>query len=157
MLAPVLSSELSGNAIVICVGGVEVTRTYRKWHAVIEQLMTATNRHMVLLGSSNGATVAIDLMSRFLPSGRVHNLVEKTSLAQAHQVMTSSCVVVCADGGLMHLAASTTTPVVSLFASSIDPHWRLAPGTADDAIRSFTLDINDISPDTVVAAVVSHI
>ena len=53
----------------------------------------------------------------------------------------------------MHIAATTKTPLIALFASAIPPTWRLQPSAARDAITSHTLNVNDIAPSQIADAV----
>lgn len=147
------TDRLTTNPLVICIGGVDVSRTYFKWTSVIELLLKKGELPLVLLGNDNGADYAAELISKFSHQTTIKNLVGKTTLLQARHAMLSCSLVVCADGGLMHIAATTNTPLLALFSNVIQSSWRLESSTLHESISSATLNINDISPELIVAAV----
>ena len=146
-------NEHPPNAIAVCVGGVDARRSFERWGAVISLIEAHTDRSFILLGSSNGGRQAASLMSQFSGHLDITNMVGKTTLHQAHSIISNCRLIVCTDGGLMHIAATTKTPLIALFASAIPPTWRLQPSAARDAITSHTLNVNDIAPSQIADAV----
>lgn len=143
-------------AVALSVGGVDPLRTYKHWPAVMAQLVRQGKTEFILIGSDNGRDDARRIELELGNSALVHNYVGKCSLAQSHYLLAAARIIVCVDGGLMHLAATTPTPLVGLFTSAIRPEWRLPPS------RPFTLfacsssaDVNDISPAEIVERTLS--
>jgi hypothetical protein len=134
-----------GQAIALTVGGVDPLRTYKGWSALILQLMAHGQREFLLVGSANGAAEAQQLAQEFGSSALVHNHVGHCSLAQSHALLAAARVAVCTDGGLMHLAATTETPVLGLFSATIQPEWRLHPRAGVAFVCSNSADVNDVS------------
>ncbi|WP_372828611.1 glycosyltransferase family 9 protein [Polaromonas sp.] len=136
-----------GQAIALSVGGVDPLRTYKRWPAVMAQLVRQGKAEFILLGSDNGLAEACRIELELGSSALVHNCVGKYSLAQSHALLTAARVIVCVDGGLMHLAATTQTPLIGLFSSAIRPAWRLLPSRPLTLFAcSSSPDVNDISP-----------
>jgi heptosyltransferase-2 len=69
---------------------------------------------IVLLGGPGDRNEA-EGVTRALPPGSVVDLVGRTSIAQAHEVISSLDAVVLHDSGLLHIAGATSTPVVAVF------------------------------------------
>ncbi|MEO8022485.1 glycosyltransferase family 9 protein [Polaromonas sp.] len=136
-----------GQAIALSVGGVDTLRTYKQWPAVMAQLALQGKTEFILIGSDNGLAEARRIELELGNSALVHNYVGKCSLAQSHKLLAAARVIVCVDGGLMHLAATTQTPLVGLFSSVIRPGWRLSPSRPLTLFAcSSSADVNDISP-----------
>ena len=62
---------------------------------------------------------------------------------------------VCADGGLMHLALAASAPVTALFDAGIDPAWRLPPGFEGRVLRAAERNVSAIDPQQVAEAALS--
>lgn len=146
------------HTIAIAVGGVGSDRVYTKWPAVVEQLLMALGQspdlNIYLLGSDNGCADANEILRRVGHDPRVHDLVGKTSLEESFTKLKQISVLLCADGGLMHIATCTQTPLVSLFANVIHPLFRLkkdAPAIAIHAER----EVSEISPEQIATIALS--
>jgi hypothetical protein len=118
--------------LAVAIGGVYPRRTYDHWMACLQAYDEAHASGLpggvVLLGSDNGAATAQALMA----NGRFRNLrllslVGELSLRDSKRVIANSALFVGADGGLMHVAHTTPTPSVTLFAATEPPHLRLTP------------------------------
>lgn len=73
-----------------------------------------------LFGSANDHEVAKQIV-QLLPEGQksaCHNLVGKTSLGQAIDLLSTATAVVSNDSGLMHIAAALHRPLVAVFGST---------------------------------------
>lgn len=139
-----MNYSLSAKSIVICVGGVDATRTYLHWGKVLERVSYIYPLSVILLGSANGVSQAEEMAVRYSETVHIQNYVGKTTIAQVQQLMANCQLVACADGGLMHLAATTQVALVALFSNAIDPQHRLILDEAYDMISSPTIDVNDI-------------
>ena len=73
-------------------------------------------RHIVLLGSDNGLQAASEIMRQRFDRLQVVSQVARCSLLEASAIIESCRLFVGCDGGLMHVAHSTSTPSVTLFA-----------------------------------------
>ena len=140
-----------GVQVALALGGVRAERTYAHWPQVAARLRAAGVGRFVLLGSGNGRAMADAVRDR-LPEGCWSDLVGRTDLHATRTAMAASSLVLAADGGLMHLALTTPTPVVALFDASIDPAWRLPCDFTGRALRAGTRDVNAIDAEEVVAA-----
>ncbi len=65
--------------------------------------------------------------------------------------LASVDIVVCADGGAMHIAAGLGKPIVALFGDSDPIRWR-PWGVPHRVIQPQSREVGDITPDTVFAA-----
>ncbi len=140
--------------VALALGGVQAERTYRHWPEVARALQAAGVNRFTLLGSDNGAAAA-KAVKASLVGADVLDLVAATDLHGTQQAMSRCALVVCADGGLLHLACTTTTPVLALFDASIDPAWRLPPGADAVALQAPGRDVSGIVPGTVAASAVA--
>jgi len=124
--------------VTIVVGGEWDFRTYKKWDNVIE-LIGADN--IVLVGSKNGIDYANIICSKYT---NIKNFVGKLSINQTAIIIRECSIVLCCDGGLLHISNALFKPVVSLF-GAIDPLMR---HTSSD-VYEFLYDensVNNISP-----------
>lgn len=107
-------------AIALSVGGIDENRSYRHWPALLAMLDAADDesvpRHIVLLGSDNGLQAASEIMRQRFDRLQVVSQVARCSLLEASAIIESCRLFVGCDGGLMHVAHSTSTPSVTLFA-----------------------------------------
>lgn len=138
------------NAIALCLGGVDPLRTFTQWVPVIRDLIQQGKNEFLLIGSDNGLSSAKQIKEQFGDSLRVHDYVGKCTIAQSHDLLAAAKGVICADGGLMHLAATTTTPMLALFSSTIRPEWRLSTREALAFSCSRSPDINDVNVQEIV-------
>ncbi len=108
-----------GAAIALSVGGIDENRSYRHWPALLAMLDATDDdslpRHVVLLGSDNGLGAASEIMRQPFARLRVESHVARCSLLEAREIIESCTLFVGCDGGLMHVAHSTSTPSVTLF------------------------------------------
>ncbi len=137
--------------ICLAVGGVRAERTYGQWPAVARALRAAGHARFALVGSGNGSAMAAEV-KQALTGADVLDQVAVTDLPGTQQTMARCVLVVCADGGLLHLACTTTTPVVALFDASVDPAWRLPEGFDGVALRAPARNVNLIAPESVADA-----
>lgn len=139
-----------GKAVALSIGGVDPLRTYSAWPQVMAALMRHGLNEFLLVGSDNGLADAQRIEQEFGASARIHNYVGKCSLAQSHDLLAAARVAICTDGGLMHLAATTATPVLGLFSVAIAPEWRLHPRPGIACVSSDSADVNDVSVQEIV-------
>lgn len=105
-------ARAEGFDVCIAVGGEWEFRTYSHWLEVIEGILTL-DYSVTLVGSSNGATVASQICSRF---PQVHSTVGLLSLKDVASWIARAQYFIGADGGLWHIACSIPIPTVVLFA-----------------------------------------
>jgi len=142
--------------VALALGGVRAERSYAHWPEVAAQLSGRGVERFVLLGSANGEAAAAAVMARLRDSGAdVLDLVARTDLHGSRRAIGEADVIACADGGLMHLALATPTPVVALFDAGIDPAWRLPLDFDGLALRSVERNVSAIDAARVTAAVLS--
>lgn len=146
------------HAVAIAVGGVGSDRIYQHWPAVVERLLEARKNDpdfkILLLGSGNGRTDADNILARLGDDPRVHDLVGKTTLEESFEHLKQVGLMVCADGGLMHIATCAGTPLVSLFANVIHPLFRLKKHASALAIHA-PREVSEIAPDEIATLVLS--
>lgn len=108
--------------IAICPGAEfgEAKQWPAQYYAELSNAMLDQGKQIWIFGSSNDelTTEAIlaDIDQAML--GRCHNLVGKTSLAEAIDLMSVASTVVSNDSGLMHVAAALNKPVVGVYGST---------------------------------------
>lgn len=143
------TSQIRG-AVALSIGGVDPLRTYTAWPQVMAELIRHGKNEFLLVGSDNGIADAQRIEQEFGNLARVHNYVGKCSIAQSHDLLAAAQVAVCTDGGLMHLAATTRTPLLGLFSAAIRPEWRLHTRAGVTFVCSNTRDVNDVSAQEIV-------
>lgn len=136
--------------VAFALGGVHGRRTYRHWAEVASRLVQSGCASFALLGSGNDGGVA-DEVRAALDGVDVLDLVGIATLQRTQRAIAESAVIVCADGGLMHLACTTATPVVALFDASVDPAWRLPLDFRGTALRADERRVDAIAPSTIAA------
>lgn len=137
----------------LTVGGVDSKRIYQHWVSVIQKLEKYP-LSFVLLGSENGTSSA-QIIEALCSSVKIDNQVNRRTLADCRNIMAQLDLVLCCDGGLMHLALTTTTPTVCLFNSLINPDWRLPQSNNCTALQSSTAEVSGIAPELIASKVVS--
>ena len=144
-------------------GGVRRERSYAHWAGVATRLATAGVRRFTWLGSANAradrdAVATALAASAFGATGiEMHDLVDASDLHGSRRAMQAADLVLCADGGLMHLALTTATPVVALFDAGIDPAWRLPADACCTVLRSPVPDVSAIEPERVAGAALARL
>jgi heptosyltransferase-2 len=138
------------NQIAIVLGGFVSERTYKQWPELIEKLLKEFNTiNIVLLGSLNGVEMAGEIMKNQSNHKRIKNLVAKTKLSEAFDVLKESALMVCADGGLLHMGRAARIPTLALFSGDIHPLMRF---NKDDPVFAFhtRTSVSDIDPSIVI-------
>ncbi|GAC1408014.1 MAG: hypothetical protein NVSMB6_06480 [Burkholderiaceae bacterium] len=124
-------------AVAFAIGGAVASRTYEQWDAVIDRLRVLDKlRQVVLLGSENAVAMAERICAQSASAGQVVNCVAQYSLLEAREIMKRCDLVVCCDGGLMHVANSAGVPMVALFDSKVDPNMRFIEANRCVALQS---------------------
>lgn len=137
--------------IALALGGVRAERSYAHWPAVARALAQNGWTSFALLGSDNALAAASSV--RAATAGcDVQDLVGRTDLHGTQHAIAACSLALCADGGLLHLASTTATPIVALFDAAVDPAWRLPLDFAGATLRSGVRDVSAIDPRDVVAA-----
>lgn len=118
---------VDGPYVVVHPGADAPARAYPEscWREVVGRL-TAAGRTVVVTGSPAEARLARSVAVGARTPGRVLDLAGRTDLPRLAGVLRDAEVVVVANTGPAHLAASVGTPVVSLFAPVV-PAVRWAP------------------------------
>ena len=138
------------NQIAIVVGGFVSERIYKQWPELIEKLLKEFNAiNIVLLGSSNGVAMAGEIMKTQSNHKRITNLVAKTRLGEAFDVLKESSIMICADGGLLHMGRAARIPTLALFSGEIHPLMRF---NKDDPVFAFhaRASVSDIDPSIII-------
>jgi heptosyltransferase-2 len=143
-------------AIALSVGGIDENRSYRHWPAVLAMLDAMDDesipRHIVLLGSDNGADAEADILRRRFQRLQVVSHVARSSLLEARAIIENSRLFVGCDGGLMHVAHSTSTPSVTLFASGEQKRFFLTERCHSLGLQS-PGGASEIAPEQIVQAI----
>ncbi len=146
--------------ITLAVGGLDPNRTYNHWPAVLDLLDRSEDprviKRIVLLGSDNGQTMADTLTARHFKSLEISSCVGKLSLLQTREIMVGAPLFVGTDGGLMHVAHTTPTSSVSLFASKEPPYLRLTEQCHSIGIQGEG-NADTIAPESVMDAIVEQL
>lgn len=135
--------------LAIAMGGVEPRRTYAHWEACLRAYDEAWTpdlpAYVVLLGSGNGADAAKALVEKQFVNLQVASLVCALSLRDGKRVIANAELFIGADGGLMHVAHTTPTPSVSLFAAAEPPYLRLTPQCNSTPLQTES-DVSAVDP-----------
>lgn len=141
--------------LALCVGGVHPERTYHRFADLLAVLAAARWPRILLVGSGNGRALAdrLSACAHQLPCPmQIVDQVGRTTLQQAHALLSRADAIVCADGGLMHLAFATGVPTVALFHEGISPKWRLPFGSRSVGLQSSAGPVDGIEPARISAA-----
>lgn len=137
--------------IAFALGGVDALRTYQNWDALARALLRSNAKmEITLLGSSNAVQAAEIFMSEFAGTVNVINEVNKTSLIECRELIQQQDLLIAADGGLMHLGATTQSKVVSLFHARVSPHWRLSGAHLAFALQSTSNGVSTTPVNAIV-------
>ena len=117
--------NLPTGAIIMAIGGVRDWCTYQQWPQVLRGLQQAgVTRQVVLVGSDNGLAMRDQIVAAQTGMTLLDRVAQHT-LGEVQALMRRGALVVCADGGLLHLAHTARVPVVTLFAGISEPRFRL--------------------------------
>ena len=131
-------------------GGVVSERIYKQWPKLIEKLLKEFNAiNIVLLGSNNGVAMSGEIMKTQSNPKRITNLVSRTKLGEAFNILKESSMVICADGGMLHMGRAARTPTLALFSGGIHPLMRF---NKDDPAFAFHArsSVSDIDPSIII-------
>ncbi|WP_233870758.1 glycosyltransferase family 9 protein [Paraburkholderia adhaesiva] len=151
MGSPIARAGLS--QIVIAIGGKEADRTYLRWSEVlrlVDQDKKLSQYQYALIGSRNGLSEAQSLLSHKFENINLISYVNTLTLHQTREVVGNSILFMGADGGLMHVTHTTSTPTLALFSGEVDPRARYIDNQHFNCkfIRSAG-DVSEIDPTTV--------
>jgi Glycosyltransferase family 9 (heptosyltransferase) len=120
--------------IAVACGGVDSYRTYAHIYELVNKLV---HRYpyaaIILVGSNNGGPIAQEVMEKITANAKVVNYVAKCSLLETAALIKKSNLLICPDGGLMHVATAVSTPCVALFGGITKPEFRL---TSSNKVRT---------------------
>jgi heptosyltransferase-2 len=141
-------------AIAVALGGVRDWRTYTRWIEVLRGL-AATGRvpHIVLIGADNGLAMRDAIVAAEIGLPLIDR-VGRHSLGEVQALIDRCALALCADGGLLHVAHTTGTPVVALFAGEILPAYRVTSANRTTSLHG-PRQVDDIDPEAVLAAALS--
>lgn len=148
-VAPGLLREfgIREGAVGIALGGREGYRIYRAWDHVVRLLLQEQpGQPLVLLGTENAATLAQKIVAEH-PRAGIVNCVDRLTLKESAAVLAGCRLLLCADGGLLHVARAVGTPSLGLFAQEF-ADLRYVPVDRFRALRSEE-DVNTIAPEQV--------
>jgi ADP-heptose:LPS heptosyltransferase len=141
------------NSVLLTLGGVDQTRTYKDWYSTILGLKHLGIKNIILVGSENGIAYTDKIKELNQEDFKIQDYVGKTSLQECKKFMQIASIIIATDGGLMHLAVTTGTPTIGLFNQAINPVWRLPNKLVPFSIQSKTRDINDIPCQSILDVV----
>lgn len=112
--------------LAVSIGGIDPYRSYRFWPEFLRLLDQAPPHeampaNIVLVGSNNGLEMETLILKNAFQRLRIQSCVGKLSILQTREIISKSRAFVGCDGGLLHVAHSTSTPSISLF-SNREPH-----------------------------------
>jgi len=111
--------------LALSIGGIDPHRSYRRWPEFLRLLDTAAPeifpKTIVLVGSDNESEMEKIISATDFKRLDIRSCVGKLSLLQTREVISRAQAFIGCDGGLLHVAHSTSTPSVSLF-SNREPH-----------------------------------
>lgn len=141
--------------ICLAIGGVREDRTYAHWDQVISQLRQShPDLPVVLVGSENGLAMRDRIMALGLPD--IIDLTTRISLHEIAVLFEKSQLNICADGGLMHIAAATDAPMLALLAHYIRPDLRFCQQQRATVLYS-TATVSEIPSSAVFTAILQRL
>ena len=146
-----LTTPRSHLQMAIVLDGADPLRSHQNWRALANRLDKSHLPEVTLLGSANELDVGRAFKRHW--NGPLHNWVNQTDLAQCRQLMSDQRIVLAFDGGLMHLAATTPVPLISLFTLTVEPVWRFPGDGPAWALQLASNDVNAIDPDEIARLV----
>lgn len=148
-VAPGLLRELGirEGAVGIALGGREGYRIYRAWGQVVRLLLREQpGLPLVLLGTEHANPLAQEIVAEH-PRAGIVNCVDRLTLKESAAVTAGCGLLLCADGGLLHVASAVGTPSLGLFAQEF-ADLRYVPADRFRALRSEE-DVNTIAPEQI--------
>jgi len=144
--------QIPHDAIALSIGGVRDWCTYLQWPQVLQGLHAAgVRRPVVLIGSDNGLAMRDQIVSANTGMQLIDRVAQH-SLGEVQALMRRCSLVVCADGGLLHVAHTAGVPVVTLFAGISEPRFRLT--AANDTRWLYGAEwVNDVPAADLVACI----
>ncbi len=144
---------LPSNAIMMAIGGVRDWCTYFQWPEVLRGLHEAgVRRPVVLIGSDNGLAMRDQILASDTGMTLIDRVAQHT-LGEVQALMRRGALVVCADGGLLHVAHTARVPVVTLFAGISEPRFRLTAANRT-TWRYGAKWVNDVPAEELVRCIV---
>lgn len=151
--AAIAKLNLPQGAIVMAIGGVRDWCTYQQWPRVLRGLHEAgARRPVVLVGSDNGLAMRDQIVASNTGVTLIDRVARHT-LGEVQALMRGSALVVCADGGLLHVAHTARVPVVTLFAGISEPRFRLTAANRT-TWRYGAKSVNDVPAEELVRCIV---
>lgn len=133
----------------VLVGGIDPNRTYGHWIKVLTSFRDR-NVGFLLLGSSNGVEEA-NTIHRSFDGINVMSKVGDLSLGDFKSAVETCDVIVCPDGGGMHMSLGCETKMVVLFGNE-SPDSRL-PVSFDGLALHAKGEVSNIQPSLIVDAI----
>jgi heptosyltransferase-2 len=150
--AAVARLKLPADAIVMAIGGVRDWCTYQQWPQVLRGLhQEGERRPVVLIGSDNGLAMRDQIVAANTGMVLIDRVAQHT-LGEVQALMRRGALVVCADGGLLHLAHTARVPVVALFAGISEPRFRLTSANSTRWLYGANW-VNDVPAVDLVACI----
>ena len=144
--------------LTLSIGGVDPYRTYQYWADFLHLLDAKASllgiKNVVLVGSDNGRSTAIELIAEEFDQLQLSSQVGQMSLLQTRALIARAKIFVGCDGGLMHIAHSTSTPTVALFSNAEPAELRITIACRCQALQS-TGNVSKIPPNRILGAVES--
>lgn len=110
---------ISSTPILMLASGAEFGPSKRwpaKYFADVAQAKLAQGWQVWMFGSPNDMAIADEIQQQL--QGRAVNLIGKTNLAEAVDLLSLATAVVSNDSGLMHIAAALGRPLVAIYGST---------------------------------------
>jgi len=153
--AALAAYQLPEHYICLVIGGVREDRTYAHWDQVIAQWrQSQPDLPVVLVGSENGLAMRDRIVAQNLP--HIIDLTTRISLHEIAALFEKSQLNICADGGLMHIAAATDAPMLALLAHYIRPDLRFCQQQRATVLYS-TATVSEIPSSTVFTAILQRL
>jgi len=132
-------AQIGGPYIAVVMGSSWETKDwlFDKYYRLVKNMLFSDNRTVVLVGDQSKIDEAANLCDK-ISSGKLINLVGKTSLLEVAAVLAAAAAGVGPDSGPAHLSAAVGTPYVTLFGPT--PPIRTAPYRCDHLVVQSELD-----------------
>ena len=138
--------------IALGLGGIDPDRSYNQWLDFLQLLDQSSHprlpKTIVLLGSDNGLKASKCLLEHSFQQLKCIAQVGTLSLLESRAVICAADIFIGCDGGLMHLAHSTDTPSLTLFAKE-PTYLRLTQACKSTPIQG-GYNVNVINPQLIL-------
>ena len=142
--------------LALSIGGVDPYRTYKYWDKLLHLLDQQSDKikivNILLVGSDNGRSTAKKLLEEKFDHLKIVSQVAELNILQTRALIGKADLFVGCDGGLMHVAHSTSTSTVALFSEAEPYEYWTTAACRCHAIQS-SGNVSKIPPEKILSSI----